>query len=97
MLNKFWIGNVESMDIPGARDVLMDFHKQWYSSNLMCLTVSSKHSLADLEKWTTEKFTPVANKNVVVPDLGAPPCFPKKQRRIKARSSRWCRFRTRTS
>ena len=44
----------------------------------MTLVVSSKHEIADLEKWVTEKFSPVRNLNVVVPDLGDPLPFPKK-------------------
>lgn len=30
----------------------------------MTLTISSRHPLQDLEKWTTEKFSPVVNNNV---------------------------------
>jgi len=58
------------------RDSLLAFHKRWYSSNIMALTVSGKHSLDDLEKWVTEKFSPVENKDVVVPNLGEPEVWP---------------------
>jgi len=43
----------------------------------MTLVVSSKHEIADLEKWVSEKFSPVKNQNVEVPDLGDPLPFPK--------------------
>lgn len=38
----------------------------------MKLTVSGKHSLEQLEKWASEMFTPVENKNVVLPNFGEP-------------------------
>jgi len=61
------------------RDSLLAFHKKWYSSNIMTLTVSGKHDLDSLEKWTKEKFTPVENKDVTVPNLGDPAPFPKER------------------
>jgi insulysin len=42
----------------------------------MSLAVSGKHSLDDMEKWVTEKFSPVENKNVEVPNLGEPEIWP---------------------
>ena len=71
-LNRFHCGNCKSLQQPGMRQSLLDFHKKWYSSNIMTLSISGKHSLDDLEKWATEKFTAVENKDVVVPDLGIP-------------------------
>jgi len=41
----------------------------------MTLVISSRHSLENLEKWTFEKFSPVVNNNVKIPDLGNPPVF----------------------
>jgi insulysin len=55
---------------------LLEFHKKWYSSNIMTLTVRSKHEIDSLEKWVTEKFSPVINKDVVVPNLGDPNPYP---------------------
>jgi insulysin len=57
-------------------DSLLEFHKKWYSSNIMTLTVKSKHEIDSLEKWVTEKFSPVVNKDVVVPDLADPHPYP---------------------
>jgi len=34
----------------------------------MKLTVVSKHPIAEMEKWIHEKFEPVLNNNVVLPD-----------------------------
>ena len=59
------------------RDSLLEFHKKWYSSNIMTLTVYSRHEIDKLEHWVTERFSTVENKEVVIPDLGSPAPFPK--------------------
>jgi hypothetical protein len=41
----------------------------------MTLAISSRHGIESLEKWALEKFSPVVNKNVEIPDLGNPPVF----------------------
>lgn len=71
-MNRFWYGNLKSLDQPNIRDHLLAFHKKWYSSNIMKLVISSKSSLDELEKLAVEKFTPIVNKKVVLPDLGLP-------------------------
>jgi len=43
----------------------------------MTLSVYSRHDIELLEKWVTEKFSAVENKEVEVPDLGSPHPFPK--------------------
>lgn len=45
--NKFSCGNKLSLDKPDIREKLLEYHKTWYSANIMCLAVSSKLSLAD--------------------------------------------------
>jgi len=59
------------------RQSLLDFHKKWYSSNIMTLVVYSKRKLDSLEKWVKTMFSSVINKNVIVPDLGNPLPFTK--------------------
>lgn len=76
-LNRFNCGNLKSLSQPGMRQSLLDFHKKWYSSNIMTLSVYSRHEIEILEKWVTDKFSAVENKEVVVPDLGSPAPFPK--------------------
>lgn len=71
-LNRFNCGNVKSLSQPGIRESLLAFHKKWYSSNIMTLTITGKHDIDTLEKWVSEKFKTVENKNVEVPDLGSP-------------------------
>jgi insulysin len=59
LLNRFNCGNLKSLSQPGIRESLLDFHKKWYSSNIMNLTVQSKHDIDQLELWITEKFSEV--------------------------------------
>lgn len=74
--NRFICGNAKSLSVPGIRELLLNFHKTWYSSNIMTITVISKHSLSDLEEWVTSKFSAVKNFEVKVPDLGLPAPYP---------------------
>lgn len=47
MFNKFGVGNLKTLgEKPGARDDLLKFHAEHYSSNIMCLTVLSKHTIS---------------------------------------------------
>jgi insulysin len=68
-LNRFNCGNKVTLERPTIRDDLLKFHKEWYSSNIMTLALSSNHSLEDMEKWVNEGFSEVVNKDVVLPDL----------------------------
>lgn len=76
LLNRFNCGNLKSLSQPGMRESLLAFHKKWYSSNIMTLAVSSRHSIEDLENWVKSKFSSVENKQVIVPNLGEPAPFP---------------------
>ena len=71
-LYRFGTGNLETLKQDGIRESLLDFHRQWYSSNIMNLVLISKHSLEQLEQWVVELFSAVPNKNVIVPDLSQP-------------------------
>jgi len=71
-LHRFICGNLESLNQEGIRAQLLNFHKTWYSANIMKLTVSGKHSLEQLEKWAISLFSSVQNRDVVVPYLGNP-------------------------
>jgi insulysin len=76
LLNRFACGNVKSLSNENMRASLLEFHKKWYSANIMTLTISSKLSLEEMEKLATERFSPVKNFDVTVPDLGEVPPFP---------------------
>ena len=69
-------GNKETLGVEGIREHLLNFHKAWYSSNIMHLVVISNHSIADMEKWASEKFSAIKNFDVEVPNLGDPAPFP---------------------
>jgi insulysin len=64
------------MSSPTIRENLLAFHKRWYSSNLTSLCITGKYDIATMEKWVTEKFSPIVNKQIVVPPLGDPTPFP---------------------
>ena len=71
-MNRFMCGNLETLNKEGIRDNLLNFHKKYYSSNIMNLVVTGKHTIAQLEQWVVSKFSPVENKNVVPPDYSIP-------------------------
>ena len=76
LFNRFNCGNIKSLSQAGIRQSLLDFHKKWYSSNIMNLTIVGRQEIDQLEQWVTEKFSPIENKNVTIPDLGTPSPFP---------------------
>lgn len=47
-----------------VRDILLEFHSQNYSSNLMNLVILGKESLDELTELATEMFSPIKNKNL---------------------------------
>mmetsp|Transcript_24151 Transcript_24151/g.37095 ORF Transcript_24151/g.37095 Transcript_24151/m.37095 type:complete len:261 (-) Transcript_24151:1914-2696(-) len=69
-LNRFNCGNLESLSQPGIRESLLKFHKDWYSANIMNLTVTGRHGVDQLQDWVVSKFSDVENKDVNLPDLG---------------------------
>ena len=57
------------------RESLLEFHKKWYSSNLMTLCIINDQPLEKLESLVKELFSLIINKNVVLPSLKYPLCF----------------------
>ena len=68
-INKFIFGNKEGLKKPEAYKAMTDFFKEYYSSELMTLCVSSDKSLAILEKKINDLFSKVSFKQVLVPDF----------------------------
>ena len=70
---KFGTGSADTLDvIPKSQGIdvrseLLAFHSQWYSSNIMALTVVGKDDLDQLEAMVVDKFSLVVNKDVSVP------------------------------
>lgn len=71
--SKFGTGNLDTLNVEGIRDILINFHEKFYSANLMKLVVYGKESLDQLESWTVELFSQVKNSNVIRPEW---PCDP---------------------
>jgi insulysin len=71
-LHRFATGSLETLKQDGIREALLDFHKTWYSSNIMTLVLTSNSTIAESEKLVNELFTTIENKNVVIPPLSGP-------------------------
>lgn len=76
-IHKFTFGNKEQLATLEARQAMIDFFNQNYSSNIMTLCVSSNKKISELEKLVKEKFKGVKDKKVVVPDYSKPPPYGK--------------------
>lgn len=76
---KFGTGNIETLKTrPEAqglniRDVLLEFHKKYYSANVMKLVILGKEPLEVLESWAVTMFSPIVNKDVPVPEFPGHP------------------------
>ena len=69
------VGSVETLaNRPEApvRDDLLTFYRQYYSANLMALTVLGSEDLDTLEAMVTTIFSPVPNHEVEVEDIAVP-------------------------
>eukprot|EP00943_MAST-04B_sp_MAST-4B-sp1_P002723 g2723.t1 len=65
--SKFGTGSKATLDLPQTRDVLLNFHQTYYSSNIMNLCVYGNESLDLLQQWVESKFSVILNKSVAVP------------------------------
>ncbi|KAI1307266.1 Insulin-degrading enzyme [Halotydeus destructor] len=71
--SKFSTGNIDTLKrIPAengidVRAALLDFHKRWYSANIMSLVVLGKESMEDLVDIVVTKFVDIKNNQVTVP------------------------------
>ena len=64
--NKFGVGNLDTLGKePGAREDLLKFHAENYSSNIMTLVILSKYSIEKMIGWAEEYFTDIPNHNLV--------------------------------
>ena len=50
-----------------VRERLLDFYNQWYSADIMALTLVGRESLDQLETWAREKFSEVPRRNIDPP------------------------------
>ena len=76
--SKFSTGNKETLDtLPkekgvSVRDSLLEFHKAWYSSNIMGLTILGREDLNGLQTLVLDMFDGVVDKSVEVPKWNTP-------------------------
>ena len=76
---KFGTGNIETLIIhprmrgQNVQKELVEFHKKYYSSNIMSLAVISNESLDDLMKMTAPLFAQLENRNISLPIWKANP------------------------
>ena len=70
--NHFEIGSLETLE-KVDRQVLLDFHKKYYSANQMALALLSKYPIADMESWAHTYFSEI--KNNQAPDIEYPPVY----------------------
>ena len=74
-LSKFATGNKQTLETDtlsrgvNVRDELLKFHERYYSSNQMTLAVTGTQSLDTMEKWVTEKFSSVPNRQQSAPEV----------------------------
>lgn len=71
--HKFGTGNLETLNVPGIRDILIEFHDRYYSANLMKLVVYGRESLDELQGWVEELFSSVKNCEVKRPEWPGQP------------------------
>lgn len=48
VLNRFGTGNLESLKVDNIRDIVMKFYNEYYSANLMCVSLVGNHTLDEL-------------------------------------------------
>lgn len=86
--NKFGTGNKETLDIIpksrgiSTRDELLKFHKQWYSSNTMALSVLGAEPLDKLQEIIVNLFSNIADKDVTAPEWKEHPFGPDQLKRM---------------
>ena len=56
---KFGSGNSATLEVPGIRDALVEFHDKNYSAGGMALVVYGSESVEDLQAWVTEYFSEI--------------------------------------
>ncbi|KAK9711990.1 metalloprotease, partial [Basidiobolus ranarum] len=83
-LQTLWDGPIEQgLDV---RAELLKFHAKYYSSNIMKLVVLGRESLDKLTDWVVNKFSPIQNKSIAVPEFPGSPLTPLElQKQVKIR------------
>lgn len=77
--NRFITGSIKTLKKDGIVDELKEFHRKWYSSNIMKLCVYSNKDLDEMEEKVKELFSAVINKHIEVPSFDHPPAYTEEQ------------------
>lgn len=78
----FSTGNADTLKkIPESlglnpRDIVIDFYKKYYSSNIMKLAVYGSDSLDVMQKMVEDKFSAIPDKSLVQPRFPSDPYGP---------------------
>ena len=89
-IRKFSTGNKETLrDKPNSNlyESLVNFHKQYYSANLMKLALVGPQSLEELKQLASAYFSDIKNTNVDVPEV-AVSAFTETQKHIFVKSNK---------
>ncbi|XP_065556618.1 insulin-degrading enzyme-like [Artemia franciscana] len=87
--SKFGTGNKETLDtLPkdknvNVREALLQFHDEYYSSNIMGLCILGQESLDSLQDLAVKYFKDVKTKDIPIPEWPEHP-FSEEQKKIKA-------------
>lgn len=73
--NRFTTGSLETLKKEGIVEQLKEFHRKWYSSNVMKLCIYSNRDLNEMEIVVKDLFSKVENKHVEVPNFSDPPAY----------------------
>ena len=65
--NRFTIGNKETLNKPGTRQALFDFHAKYYSSNICFACLLTNQPIDTMKKYAIELLSSVENKKVERP------------------------------
>lgn len=64
--SKFGTGNLDTLKLPEIRQRIIDFYKEFYSSNIMKVCILGKQSLDELQELSLG-FAKIKNLNILVP------------------------------
>ena len=64
IVNRFLIGNLQTLKVDGVYNQLKSYYKNNYSSNRMNLVLVGKQSLDELQKLAEDNFKDVKNQNL---------------------------------
>ena len=68
----FTTGSKDTLDYPNIRNHLLDYHSNYYSPNLMALTIYSELPLSTLSEWAVKYFQECPNQKLPDPDYSTP-------------------------